>query len=149
MPITGSCCIRCRTLSLLPACFIASRLFSHSIGRRRACPLSALRLAGRGGLSSRFVVSLFNRIFDVASAACLSSSMPSPWFHLVVRCCPACPACLRIVSPLPSHLIGVSSHRSSSRSSSPRSSTRLAGREAGSVGVLLAWLLPCCLCRCR
>lgn len=50
-------------------------------------------------MSSRSVVSLFNRIFDVASAACLSSSMPSPWSHLVVRCCPACPACLRLVFP--------------------------------------------------
>ena len=25
--------------------------------------------------------------------------MPSPWSHLVVRCCPACPACLRLVFP--------------------------------------------------
>ena len=54
-----------------------------------------------------------------------------------MRCRPAFPACLRLVSSVPSHLIGHHLARPS-----PRSSTRLAGREAGSVCALLAWFCP-------
>lgn len=151
MPITSSCCIGRRTLSLLPACFMASRLFFHSIGRRRACPLPALRLAGRGVSSSRSAV--FSYLIEYAMRLRLFAC------RRLGRCqcflISSCGAVLRVllVSLLArlcrlissaSHLIG---HRLACRLPALRHGW--AGREAGSVGVLLAWFLPCGLCRCR
>lgn len=139
--IAGLYRIRCRTPSLRSACFVASRFFPHLINCRRACRLPALRLVGRGVSSSRSVVSLSNRIFDVASTACL----PSPGMIAVGilisssrRAVPSCVSCLLAARlALPSHLIG---HHLAPRL--PVLRHGWAGREAGSVGVLLAWFRP-------
>lgn len=49
MPIAGSCCIRCRTLSLLPACLrcVLPAVPSHRPSSRSSSPRSSTWLAGR------------------------------------------------------------------------------------------------------
>lgn len=108
------------------ACFFAS---SHQLLACSSSYRSSFRRTGRVIVSPCHLPIPFNRIFDVASAACL----PSPGMmvmssHLVIS---SCGAVLRFLFACGSSRLPVSSHRSSSRPSSPRSSTRLGGACGG------------------
>lgn len=154
--IAGLYRIRCRTPSLRSACFVASRFFPHLINCCRDRLLSALRLAGRVVSSSRPVPPPiqsnmrcgFGCLLAVAGddVDALSSR------HLVIS---SCGSALRFLLACGSsrlcRLISSASHLIVRRLACllPVLRHGWAGREAGSVGVLLAWFLPCGLCRCR
>lgn len=124
MPIAGSCCIRCRTLSLLPAClrlvFPSSRLISSivvslvvspffdTVGRGvRRGDVGALGLLGFSLRSVPMSIGRFMLYLPAMSprSACLSSRLRGRWCsHLIMLNVLRCP-CLPVVSFLSSFAV--------------------------------------------
>lgn len=153
MPITGSCCIRCRTLSLLPAClrlvFPSSRLISSIVVSIVSSPL--FDTVGRGvrrGASVSCLLGFILRSVPMSIAgscrrsltfprsACLSARMRGDGVLISsVRDALRCSACQsdRLVPRLVHHPVD----RVGSSPPSPRLSARWAGRMADAVRLRL------------